>query len=98
MQVLIEIENKFVNIDHEELLIWLQAKILNDKCMIDLDVDDLYGKSLSAVKKRWEQKYVMSEEEILAFAKQWTYKQSTPSSQHKTQDILNFHLPNRNMN
>ena len=32
--------------------------------MTDLDMDGLYGKALGAVKKYWEQKYVMSREEV----------------------------------
>ena len=50
-QILIVIANKFENIDPEELLNRLQAKKENDKYMADLDVDDLYGKALSTVKK-----------------------------------------------
>ena len=47
--------NKFENIDPEELLHQLQAKKVNNKYMIDLDVNDLYGKALSGVQKHWEQ-------------------------------------------
>ena len=59
--------------------------------MKTLDVDDLYGKALSAVQKNWNQKYVMSKEEERAFVvqiKQIKHKDSnpmleTPYLQHK---------------
>ena len=57
--------------------------------MTDRDLDDLYGKVLGAVKKHWELKYVMSEEEQRTFSQQWIYKQLMviPSSQHKIGNI-----------
>ena len=62
-QILIEVANKLENIDPQELFDRFQTKKVNDKYMTDIDLDDLYGKALGAVKKHWEQKYVMSEEE-----------------------------------
>ena len=53
-QILIAIANKFENIDPEDLLNRLQAKKVKDKFMAGIDVDDLYGKASSAVKKHWE--------------------------------------------
>ena len=84
-QILIAIVCKFENIDPEELLNRLQAKKVNNKYMTDLNVDELYGKALSAVKIHWELKYVTSEEEQRAFSQQWKFKQSmlTSYSQHK---------------
>ena len=35
--------------------------------MTDLDMDDLNGNALSAIKKHWDQKYIISEEENEAF-------------------------------
>ena len=42
--------------------------------MAGIDVDDLNGKALSAVKYHWEQKYIMSKKEVEAFSEQWIYK------------------------
>ena len=77
-QILIGIGNKFENIDPEELLHRLQAKKMDNKYVIGLDVDDLYGKALSAVKNHWNQKYVMSKEEEKVFLQ----LMSTSYSQH----------------
>ena len=46
--------------------------------MTDLDVDDIYGKALSAIKKYWNQKYTMSKEEEKVFEQ----LMSKPYSQH----------------
>ena len=93
---MIGIVNKFENIDPEELPNRLQAKKVNEKYMADKDLDDLCGKVFSAVKKHWEQKYIMSKEELKVFSQQLKFKQSmsTPSSQHKI-GYIQFHLPNR---
>ena len=50
-QMLIGIANKFENIDPEELLNRHLTKKMNDTFMAGIDVVDLYGKALSAVKK-----------------------------------------------
>ena len=65
--------------------------------MTDQDLDDLYWKALGAVKKHWEQKYVMSEEETKAFMQQINFEPSMSFSQHEIGNI-DFYLPNRNMN
>ena len=39
--------------------------------MTDLDLDDLYRKTLSAVKQHWGQKYIISEEKQRAFLQQF---------------------------
>ena len=49
--MLIGIANKFENIDPEELLNRHLTKKMNDTFMTGIDVVDLYGKALSAVKK-----------------------------------------------
>ena len=82
-QILIAIANKLENIDPQELFNRFQAKKVNDKYMTDRDLDDLYGKALGAVKKHWEQKYVMSEEEKKAFMQQVNFEPSKSFSQHK---------------
>ena len=42
--------------------------------MTGIDVDDLYGKAISAVQKHWDQNYVISEEERSGFAHKFIYK------------------------
>ena len=83
-QILIGIAFKFENIDPQELFIRLQAKKVNDKFMTDLNLDDLYGKALGAVKKHWE---LMSMEEQKAFAQQMKFKHSISFSQHKIGNV-----------
>ena len=81
-QILIGIANKFENIDQEKLRHQFQSKKVYDKYMANIDVDDLYGKAISAVQKHWDQNYVMSEEEKKAFVKSCKNKQQD-MSRHK---------------
>ena len=46
-------------------------------------MDDLYGKVLGAVKKHWELKYEMSEEEQKAFAQQLKFEPSFFTTQNR---------------